>query len=191
VPINYQTPDGFGLGRWVDHQRVLRRAAEIGLMQLSEVESLPGWTWDPYEDDFRAGLTALRTYVAARGGARMPPTYRAPDGFRLGAWVVARRAEHRRGQLPSDRVAELEAVPGWSWDPFKDDFEAGLAALRGFVAEHGHARVPVGYVAADGFRLGAWVDNRRTEWKRGRLSQERVVPLESLTGWTWQVRRRQ
>jgi len=40
------------------------------------------------------------------------------------------------------RVAELESLPGWTWDPFTDDWNVNLAALRTFVAREPAGRVP-------------------------------------------------
>jgi hypothetical protein len=35
--------------------------------------------------------------------------------------------------------------------------------------------------------LGVWVDARRQFFKRGKLSPENIVALESLPGWVWTV----
>ena len=37
------------------------------------------------------------------------------DIINLGIWVQSRRGEFRRGSLSAERVAELEAIPGWQW----------------------------------------------------------------------------
>lgn len=64
-------------------------------------------------------------------------------------------------------------------------WEQGLAALKSFIAEHGHARIVFLYACPDGFRLGAWVSNRRMDHAAGRLSEVAVSVLESLPGWVW------
>ncbi|HVM66921.1 MAG TPA: helicase associated domain-containing protein, partial [Acidimicrobiales bacterium] len=57
--------------------------------------------------------------------------------------------------------------------------EAGLDALRRFVAAHGHARVPDGYVEAT-FPLGDWLAEQRRAARAGQLDAERVSELERL-----------
>jgi hypothetical protein len=36
-------------------------------------------------------------------------------GVRIGAWSNKRRLQYKAGTMPADRVAALEAVPGWWW----------------------------------------------------------------------------
>ena len=74
------------------------------------------------------------------GHARVPASKKW-DGLRLGPWVSRRRSEGNAARLTPERVATLEAIPGWTWDPHADAWETGLAALRAFVAREGHARV--------------------------------------------------
>jgi hypothetical protein len=90
--------------------------------------------------------------------------------------------------LRSDRIVELEALPGWKWDPVEALFQRGLAALRQYVNREGDARVPQRHVEPfDGqtFNLGAWASNRRAAFKRGQLSPDSVAALEALPGWEW------
>jgi Helicase associated domain len=37
------------------------------------------------------------------------------DGFALGAWVQRYRRDYQQGILPTERIAELESVPTWTW----------------------------------------------------------------------------
>jgi hypothetical protein len=51
------------------------------------------------------------------------------DGVKLGGWVAEQRAERRN--LSPGRVAQLEALPGWSWTVSQDIWgeRCALAAL--------------------------------------------------------------
>ncbi|MGO9103848.1 MAG: helicase associated domain-containing protein [Mycobacterium sp.] len=51
-------------------------------------------------------------------------------------------------------------MPGWTWDPFTDQWEKGFSRLRRYVELHGDARVPQSYTV-DGYRLGLWVNVQR------------------------------
>jgi transcriptional regulator with XRE-family HTH domain len=62
---------------------------------------------------------------------------------------------------------------------------AGFARLREYVDREGSAAVPYAYVDPDGFRLGRWVSERRRDYKRGILGDDKANLLAGLRGWTW------
>ncbi|MEZ0090128.1 helicase associated domain-containing protein [Streptacidiphilus sp. EB129] len=131
------------------------------------------------------GLTALHTYQAEHGHACPRTNHVTPDGFRLGGWINARRTDHANNRLSAERTTQLEALPGWQWHTFDTRWDHGFQALRAFQQHHGHTRPTTTHTTPHGFRLGRWVDARRTAYKRGRLSPERITMLEALPGWTW------
>ena len=131
------------------------------------------------------GLGKLTRFAEKEGHARVPTSH-IEDGFKLGGWVGNRRFEFRGGRLSDEQRKALEALPGWSWNPLDDDFAEGLARLRRFVEQEGHARVPKFHVVdPDGFRIGVWVNTRRYDFSRRRLSEEHKEALEALPGWSW------
>ena len=176
----------FPLGVWASTRRREHDRGRLRADRAAELEVLPGWTWDPHGDDWSAGLAALHVFAAREGEVRMSQGH-VENGIRLGSWVNTKRIDRTRGRLRADRVAELEGVPGWTWDPRADDWSAGLAALRAFVAREGHARVAATHSEA-GFRLGGWVHNQRVLYQHGGVPVARAVELEALPGWTWDPR---
>ena len=102
----------------------------------------------------------------------------------LGEWVMVRRSELRRGRLDAARIAELDALPGWTWDPYADDWERALDTLRVFVAREGHTRIPADSVEA-GIQLGSWVGRQRLAYRAGNLALARAAELEAIPGWSW------
>jgi hypothetical protein len=134
------------------------------------------------------GLAAVRAYVAENGHARVPYDYVSPDGHPTGQWVITRRRDYADGKLSTDQIAELEAIPVWSWNSRVDNWLIGLAAVRAYAAENGHARVPAGYVSPDGHKTGNWVKTRRAYCAAGKLSPDRIAELESIPGWVWSTR---
>ena len=178
-----QVEGGVRLGSWVDSRRGEYRLGLLGPGRIAELETLPGWTWHPYRDDWAAAVAALRAFVAREGHARVPPGH-VENGIALATWVSNRRVDRKAGRLRAARVAELEALPGWTWETPASDWAAPIEALRSFVAREGHARVPDRHVEA-GFQLGRWVMNRRLEYRAGRLDPARVAELEAIPRWSW------
>lgn len=131
--------------------------------------------------DYWYGL--LEAYVAEAGDALVSKDYVTVDHKKLGSWVSNQRSNKEK--LLKGQVYKLEALSGWYWNRYDADWELGLNALEEFINTYGHSRVPYKFTTGSGFRLGAWVNNRRTEKKDGRLSNEKLEQLDSIENWVW------
>lgn len=179
VPNGYRTAEGYLLRSWLNNQR--GRRDKISPDIKARLEALPGWSWSPLGDLWEEGFGHLKKYVDREGHARVHKDFRTADGYRLGQWVVNRR----RGKdilLPAYR-AQLEALPGWSWDVHSDRWEEGFRHLKEFSDREGHANVISDHITSDGYNLGGWVGKQRTE--KNTMSSERKQQLEALPNWTW------
>jgi len=188
VPRDYISPDGHRTGTWVSSRRREFSVATLSSARIAELESIPGWVWNPLDEQWSAGVAAVHTYAAVKGHANVPNNYVSPNGYRTGSWVSNRRLNYASGTLSANQIAELEAIPGWVWSPLAEMWATGVAAVRGYATENGHARVPRRYVSPDGHRTGVWVSARRAEYATGRLTPDRIAELESIPGWVWGVR---
>ncbi|MEY9937668.1 superfamily II DNA or RNA helicase [Streptacidiphilus sp. MAP5-52] len=139
-------------------------------------------------DSYDYGIGALTAYVAEHGHASPPADYRTEGGYQLGSWVGRIRTARRQGLLRPDRAREVEALPGWQWDPEQARWERGFAALERFVAEHGHARPQQRHRNSDGYLVGRWTEKQRAYHASGHpcLTVQRVQRLSALPGWDWQ-----
>ena len=74
---------------------------------------------------------------------------------------------------------------------YEERFEAGLAHLHRYVAAQGSSSPPRG-ARIDGFPIDVWVASRRTDYRKGRLSAERIERLETeFPDWRWTIRTNQ
>ena len=178
--------DGYPLGPWVVYQRVLYGNGQLASDRVARLEALPGWTWDPRAAQWEEGFGYLCHFVQREGYARVPRGH-VEGNFRLGQWVHSQRSVYRNGKLDPDRTARLEALPGWTWDPYAELWDEGFGHLCRFAEREGHSRPPASYVK-DGYRLGQWVSEQRTAYAKGQLASDRVARLEALPGWTWDPR---
>jgi superfamily II DNA or RNA helicase len=176
-PPQPHVENGLRLGQWV---AVVRRSRDVAAQEnIALLEALPGWSWNPYEDDWEQGFTSLLKFVEREGHAGVAKEH-IEDGYYLGRWTGHQRA--KRKSLSLDRQQRLEALPGWSWDLRADMWQRKFNLLRKFQQREGHALVPQGY-AEDGAKLGSWVGEQRNN--EAKLSGERRKLLESVPGWTW------
>jgi superfamily II DNA or RNA helicase len=185
VPARY-TVDDFKLRAWVNTQRRKYDKDEDDADRRCRLQKLPGWTWNPFADQWEEGFGRLKEYVEEHGHCRVPASY-AVDDFKLGGWVSQQRLNHTRGIIDVDRQRRLEDLPGWTWDPLADQWGEGFSRLQRYVEEHGHARVPKSYTV-DGYKLGKWVQAQRRSYHKDTLDTDRQRRLEDLNGWTWEAR---
>jgi len=182
VPDRYKMTDGYPVGGWVSTQRI--RSVKLTQERKARLESLPGWSWDPFVDQWEDGFRNLVKFAEREGHARSPRGYKTADGYRLGSWVGVQR--QIGAKMGPDRKARLEALPGWSWDPYSDMWEKGFEELSEFARREGHTKASHRYITEGGYRLGLWVGNQKA--KRDGMPPERRVKLESLPGWVWRVK---
>jgi len=132
------------------------------------------------------GLAVLEKYVAQHGWEKV--TRRTlVDGFHLGHWISVRRTDYKRGILSDYLIEQLEAIPGWTWDPVKTRYHRYLQLLRQYVDENGFQSFNARTVYRN-VRLGAWATCRRVDSREGRLSPWLKQELEKIPGWTWSVK---
>lgn len=191
--------DGFDIGKWVskqrsrisgnsylDKRRGRVREESLSPARVARLRALPGWVDHTREAMWENGYQRLLDYVEANG--TLPAQQLVlDDGFTIGGWVATQRERYRRGRLSRERVARLEEIACWTWEPLADAWRRAYDILRGFAGGHppvrGLLRIPIERV--EDFDLNAWATNQRRDHAAGRLAQERVELLEAVPGWTW------
>lgn len=121
---------------------------------------------DPWVQRYLECAELDRTGVGFGGGAR-------------GVWISKQRRARASGALPAGQEMLLNQLPGFSWTPEADRWEATFDQVRRFTQTHG--RVPS---RADDPGLSGWLAAQRLAMRRGRLSARRVEVLQELAGWT-------
>ena len=127
----------------------------------------------------------MEEFVRATGIAKVPAVYVCGDGFDLGRWAERQRAF--RNSMDGERKTRLEAFKGWIWNIRDLAWEDGFEHLEEFVAADGDASVPYKHISPDGFDLWRWVERQRIA--QNSMDPVRKRRLESVKGWTWQVKR--
>ncbi|MEV6849222.1 Helicase associated domain protein [Actinoplanes sp. NPDC051411] len=118
-----------------------------------------------HDSRLAADLDTQRPH-AATGTARLPHriVLRLPDGY-----ATADLLRHITIRLLENTTS---------------DWLAGYAALRDFHGEHGHLRIPRNH-RAGGFLLKNWLNNRRKDFRLGRLTDDQIAALDEL-GIDWE-----
>jgi hypothetical protein len=176
---------GVNLFSWVRGRRIAYLDGTIDDFIVPLLEAIPGWSWDPRRDRHRRNIDNLRAFVRRHGWDAISRST-VLDGVNMVQWCANRRVEYHRDVLMPWIVAALEAIPGWTWDPYAAHAAERVRALRAYAAEHGLARLRQHTVARDGSPIGRWAHRARTQYRGGRAPLELVRELESIPGWTWE-----
>ena len=142
----------------------------------TKIIEIIGRSWD-----FWYGLTLQ--YKNQYGDPNAPNQYKTPEGYRLGWWQGTQKINYKNGQLSPDRVQRLEAI-GFKWNLLDELFENGFKETLKYKEETGDPNAPAEYKTPEGYTLGTWQGGRRFDYKKGRLSPDRVQRLEAI-GFTW------
>jgi hypothetical protein len=179
VPYAHECDDGYRLGPWVGKQRANKHRLKPDRRQ--RLESLPGWSWDPFSDQWEEGFSRLRQFSERQGHCRVPRGSKTDDGNGLGGWIVRQRTNKEK--ISPDRRQRLESLPGWSWDARSELWEEGFSHLKQFSEREGHCLVPTGYETDGGYWLGTWISAQRRNMDT--MKSRRRQRLEALPGWSW------
>ena len=138
-----------------------------------QLESLPGWSWDPFADAWDTNFQQLQAYL------KKHKTYPGTASKYLQKWGVKQRVAYKKKNLSRDRIRRLESLPGWSWDLLTDGWNTNFQQLQAYVKKH------QAYPSQISGPLGVWLNRQRTAYKKKTLSTDRIRRLESLPGWSW------
>ncbi|MFI7025729.1 Helicase associated domain protein [Micromonospora sp. NPDC049900] len=183
VPVDH-VRHGVRLDRWAARQRADYQAQRLPQDRVQSLTEI-GFDWTPTTRAWERGVAAATAFHAEHGHLDVP-TGHVVDGLDLALWLGQQRGYHRKGTLAAERVAALTDL-GIDWTvKRRPSYQDGFTALHHFHATHGHIRVPYGQLI-DGINLYDWLGARRTDYRLGRLTTDRIRALEAL-GMQWSIR---
>ena len=94
----------------------------------------------------------------------------------LASWINHQRSKYKDGELSKEKIATLEAIPGWTWTARSDMWERGFRHAQKYGTNFAQKEKD-----PEGYRLGQWINVQRSQCK----DPERRKRLESIPGWTW------
>ncbi|MFI5748905.1 Helicase associated domain protein [Streptomyces sp. NPDC051644] len=134
-------------------------------------------------EDWHQFYGLLEQYVATHGHAAVPTSTASGT---LESWAARQRSLYAVGKLLPKRTALLEAQPGWTWRLAEYKRERGRIELESYVAAHGNARVPRGYVTPEtGYRLANFVTLARNRYREGQMDAAEIAYYEVFPSWMW------
>ena len=94
IPLNYVTPDGTQLGKWIRRQRYARQCPEksnavLTTERIARLNAI-GMVWEQ-EDSWEHRYQLAREYCIENGNTNIPAKYKTADGIWLGRWLYEQK----------------------------------------------------------------------------------------------------
>jgi superfamily II DNA or RNA helicase len=172
------TPDGGKIGTWLVYQRGKYLKGVLSSERTEKLEAL-GVTWQVFEDRWNATYAFLEQEKAAGRELDVVSKALTPDGLVIERWINAQRAHYTKGILSPERIAKLEAI-GVVWNPLKEKWPKMYRYLAQEYAAGREVNVATKALTPEGLKIGSWLVQQRTDYRKGSLSSERISQLEAI-----------
>lgn len=161
------------LGRWCVTQRTAYRNDKISDKRINQLESLPEWFWKKDLDEI--WQKSFEKLIKVNG--RMPSEITV-----LGRWCLFQRHRYKIQKLAQDKIKLLESLTEWNWEQDLDEqWEIKFEELKKL---NGKAQTQKTKDKKEK-SLANWCCKQKINYKKNKLSEERINLLESLTEWKW------
>jgi superfamily II DNA or RNA helicase len=153
-------------------------------------ETADGDFW--YDDRWEKSFIAFSNYFTETG-ISAPSAGTKRDGINIATWISSQRGLYtgtftRHENVVSDeRRQRLESLPGFTWEIPNDQtggfrkWKKTFELVRAFENAEGHTN----FVQRRDPNLYSWGRKQRDKYKKGELSEVKIVLLESLKTWEW------
>ena len=140
-----------------------------------------GFCWDSFESAWQENYANLKAYREQNGNCLVSQG-ELDDNDKLYKWVKRQRDDVKKGRLTAERKELLDEI-GFCWDIPAYEWERNFQLLEQYAGREGHCDVPNKHLE-DGVKLGGWLGDQRTTYRKGDLDETRQQRLEEL-GVNW------
>lgn len=189
-PRNYIAPDGVRLGRWLAnviarHISKPERYRELSDNQIQLLEEL-GVVFERKKDrQWKQTFAVAKEYVKQYHSWDFPEDVLSSDGAKLSSWVDYQRKCYAglNGRPLAKWKKEMLDAAAFDWTITKkqeDQWPAYIESLKRYMAKT-KGKVPSQrYVDEAGRKIGYWLSNQRSKFRKGTLAKDRAETLKSL-----------
>ena len=193
IPVEYVSPDGYKLGRWISYLRYVgsrkERRGKLSDEKIRQLNEL-GMAWNKFDSSFEQNYAEAEKYYREYGDLLVPADYISENGVKVGRWIHSMRCAKKgknKALLTEERISRLNAI-GMQWSVLEKQWEKGYYEARKYYRANKNLEVSHATITESGFPLGRWVYSQKLAYigyqGRRRLTAEKVARLEAI-GITW------
>ena len=119
------------------------------------------------------------------------------NGYNLGGWLVSQRQMYKKSKLSKEREELLEKI-GMRFETRDNDevWNQMYMLAESYFKEYGNLKIKQVFKTLNGidydekgYNLGIWINTQRREYKKDKLSKEKIELLDQI-GMVWEIKAR-
>ncbi len=132
-----------------------------------------------------------KAYYEVYDSIDIPVKFRTEKIKRLSKWLEDQKESYKKGMLNEEKIEALESLQ-INWEDnvsnsHENRWNRKYNIAKKYYEIHGNLNIPVNYITEkEGIKLGIWISTQRTNYKKHKLSKERIDALESI-GMKWSL----
>ncbi len=170
------------LGKWCQLRKNEYKKNKMNQYKINLLGSLENWTWtndEPFEKIF----TSLLVWIKLNGKLPSPNSQNLEEK-KLGQWCSTKKDDYRNNLMSDSRIKLFSEIELWTWNNNDYLFDKHCDSVIRWVAIHG--KLPSQHCKdTEEKRLGRWCSNKKVEYKKNKLSDDRVNKLLQIKGWNF------
>ena len=180
IPSEYKPQSGTNLAVWLVRQRAQYKSGKLSQEHIAKLEAI-GMVW-ALPCTWEVGFAHAKEYAEQNGDLLVSISYVCDDGYKLGNWIANQRnnkdSADKYRRLSPEQIERLDSI-GMVWNVAEYAWTRGYEQALRYWQENGHIRVPRG-TRINGVDLQSWVCEQRKSFKKGKLSQEKILKLVAI-----------
>ena len=187
---------GYNLGIWMNNQRQAYKKCKLSKDRAELLEKI-GMRFETRDNDevWNQMYTLAEMYFKKYGNLEISKKFKTLNGidyddkgYNLIMWIYKQRQAYKRGKLSKERIELLEKI-GMHFDTIDNDemWTRMYKLAENYFRKHGNLEIPQRFKTMNGiikdengYNLGTWINRQRQEYKKGKLSEDRIELLEKI-----------
>jgi len=146
-------------------------------------------------DTWELNYSLAKAYFEKNGNLEIKQNFKTLNGidyddkgYNLIMWIYKQRQAYKRGKLSKEKIELLEKI-GMHFDTIDNDemWTRMYKLAENYFRKHGNLEIPQRFKTMNGiikdengYNLGTWINRQRQEYKKGKLSEDRIELLEKI-----------
>jgi superfamily II DNA or RNA helicase len=168
-------------GQWQSQNREFYKKKTLSQERIDALNNTHGWKFE--EDPFEEQLQNWVIQFTKKENKKPSESSKDLEEKRAGQWQSNMRHYYKKKTLSKERIDALNKTYGWAWDedPFEEQLQKWVIQFR----KKCNNKPSESSKDLEEKRTGKWQSTMRQNYKKGKLSHDRIDALNKTYGWAW------